>query len=90
MLLSEKADAVDHLLGSRAGCLEAVVESGILLLKELDALRRDDTFRAGDLEALETSLGLEGAAAERGELVTEMLDELLQLREGGSFRSCAV
>ena len=90
MLLSEEPDAIDHLLSSRTGSLESTVETGILFLEELDALGRHNALNSGDFQALESSFCLEGAAPKRSELVAQMLDQLLQLREGGPLRSYAV
>ncbi len=90
MLLAQKANAVDHLLGPGARRIEPARESGVLRLKKLNALRGHYSLHAGGLEALDTRLRLQRTAAERGELVTEMLHQLLQLRECGYFRPYAV
>jgi hypothetical protein len=90
VLLSEESDPVDHLLGAGAGGLETSGEAGVLALEKLHALRRHDPFDAGDLEAFEARFGLKRAPPEGCQLVAEMLDELLQLTERGSFRSYAV
>jgi hypothetical protein len=90
MLLAEKPNAVDHLLRPRARCIEAGGETGVLALQKLDALRRDYSLHSSGLEALESGLGLEGATPKRGELVTEVMDELLELRESRDLRPCAV
>jgi hypothetical protein len=90
VLLSEKSDAVDHLLGSRAGSLETRGETGIFALEKLHSLRGNDTLHSGRLQALEPRLGLQRAPAKGSELVAKMLDELLQLTKRGSFRSYAV
>jgi hypothetical protein len=90
MLLTQEADAVDHLLGPRARGIESARESGVLLLQVLDALGGDYSLHSRRFEGLDAGLGLQRAAAERGELVTEVLHQLLQLREGGCFRTYAV
>jgi hypothetical protein len=90
VLLSEKPHTVDHLLGAGSRGLETGIETRVLALEELNSLRRHDTFHTGCFETLETRFRLKRSAAKGRELVTEMLDELLQLREGGYFRTCAV
>jgi hypothetical protein len=90
VLLSEKPHTVDHLLSAGSRGLETGVEPRVLALEELNSLRRDNAFHAGCLEAFETRFRLKRSAAKGRELVTEMLDKLLQLREGGYFRTCAV
>jgi hypothetical protein len=90
VLLSEKANPVDHLLGAVASRLEAAAETGVLPLEELHALGRDDSFDSGRFESLETRLRLERAPAKGCQLVTEMLHQLLQLRERGYFKTYAV
>jgi hypothetical protein len=90
MLLSQKADAVDHLLGPGARGIQPARESRVLLLEMLDALRGHNTLHSRRLEALDAGFRLESTAAERGELVAEVLHELLQLGEGGYFRTYAV
>ncbi len=90
MLLPQKANAVDHLLGSRARGIEPARESGVLCLQKLNALGGHDSLHSGGLQALDARLRLQSTAAERGELVTEMLHQLLQFRERGSFRTYAV
>jgi hypothetical protein len=90
MLLPEKPDAVDHLLSSGTRCIETSGETGILFLEELNALRGDNALHAGRLEALDPRLGLKRATTERCELVTEVLDQHLQLRKCGYFRTYAV
>ena len=64
MLLPQKPDAVDHLLGSGTGCVETSRETGIFFLEELNALRRDNPFHARRLEALDPRFGLKGATTE--------------------------
>jgi len=90
MLLAQKANAVDHLLGPGARRVEATRESGVLRLQKVNPLRRHDSLHSCGLEALDARLCLQSAAAERGELVTEMFHQLFQLRECGYFRPCAV
>jgi hypothetical protein len=90
MLLPEEAHPIDHLLGARAGGLQTTGETRVLALQELYSLRRDDSFHSGDLETLESSLGLERATSKGGELVTEVLDQQLQLGERRDLRSYAV
>jgi hypothetical protein len=89
VLLPEETDPIDHLLGAVAGRFEAAAQTGVLTLEELNSLRGDHTFDSGRLETLETRLGLQRAPAEGRELVTEMLHQLVQLRERGDFRTCA-
>jgi hypothetical protein len=90
VLLPEKAHAIDHLLGSGARGIEAVGETRILFLEKLNALGGYYSLHSGGLEALDPRLRLQRAATERRELVTQMLHQLLQLRERGSFRTYAV
>ncbi len=89
MLLAQKANAVDHLLGSRSRGIQPARESGVLSLKKLNALGGHDALHSRGLEALDARLRLHSTAAKRGELVTEVLHQLLQLRERGSFRTYA-
>jgi hypothetical protein len=90
VLLPEEANPVDHLLRSGASRLEAAAETGVFPLEELHALGGDDSFDSGRFQALETRLRLERAPAKGCQLVTEMLHQLLQLRERGYFRTCVV
>jgi hypothetical protein len=90
MLLSEEPDPIDHLLGPLARGGETFRETRVLALEKLHPFRRNDAFHSRRLESFEPRLRLERAAAERRQLVTEVLDQLLKLRKGGSFRSYAV
>jgi hypothetical protein len=90
VLLSEKPDAIDHLLSPFAGGGEALGQAGVLTLEELHALRGDDAFDSRRFEGLESRLRLQRATSKRSELVAQVLDQLLELRERGSFRSYAV
>jgi hypothetical protein len=90
VLLSEEPDAIDHLLRARAGRLQPAVETGVLALQKLNALGGDHALASRCLESLEASLSLQSAATECGELVTEMLYELLELGERCCFRTYAV
>jgi hypothetical protein len=90
VLLPKKPDAVDDLLSPRTRGVEAGGEAGVLALQELHALGRDHSLDSSGFEALEPRLGLKGATPERSQLVTEMLDQLLQLRKGSYLRPYAV
>src|SRR6476620_2478745 len=90
VLLSEKSNAVDHLLRPRARRLEAGGEACVFSLQKLNPLGRDYSLHSSGLEALESRLGLERASTERCELITEMGDELLELSERRDLRPCAV
>jgi hypothetical protein len=90
VLLPEEANPVDHLLGAGASRFETAAETGVLPLEELHSLGGDDSFDSARFETLETRLGLERATTKGCQLVTEMLYQLLQLRERGYFRTCAV
>jgi hypothetical protein len=90
VLLPEEPDPIDHLLCPIAGSGEALGQSRVLPLEELNALRRDDPFHSGRFEGLQARLSLEGTAAKGGQLVTEMLDQLLELSKSCDFRSYAV
>jgi len=90
VLLSKEPHPIDHLLGAGARGLEASGEAGIFPLEELDALGRNHAFHAGGLQPLEARFRLKRAASKRGELVTEVLDQLLQLTKRRYFRSYAV
>jgi hypothetical protein len=90
VLLPEEADAIDHLLSPLARRGKTLRQPGILALEELNTFWRDDAFHSGRLERLEPRFRLERAAAKGCQLVTEMLDELLQLRECRDFRPYAV
>jgi superfamily II helicase len=90
VLLSEKPHAIDHLLSAFAGGGEALGQTGVLTLEELHALRGDDALDSRRLEGLESRLRLQRATSKRSELVAQVLDQLLELRERGSFRSYAV
>jgi len=90
VLLSEKADAVDHLLGSRPRRLEAGGEARVLALEELHAFWRGNALHSGHLETLETRFGLQRAPPKVGELVAKVFDQLLELGKRRSLRSYAV
>jgi hypothetical protein len=90
VLLPQKPDAVYHLLRSGARRIETVGEACILLLEELNALGGHDSLHSSRLEALDPRLCLKRATTERCELVTEMLDQHLQLRKCGYLRTYAV
>ena len=90
MLLAEKPNAVNHLLSALTRRRQSFREAGVLALQELDAFRRHDALDASRLQGLEARLGLERASTKGCQLVAEMLDELLELCERRSFRSCAV
>jgi len=47
MLLAQKANAVDHLLGSRSRGVQPARESGVLCLKKLNALGGYDALHSG-------------------------------------------
>ncbi|PYO47122.1 MAG: hypothetical protein DMD72_10825 [Gemmatimonadetes bacterium] len=64
MLLSEEADAIDHLLSTVTSGSEALGESGILALEKLHPLRGDYALYSGRFETLEPSFCLQSAAAE--------------------------
>jgi hypothetical protein len=90
VLLTKESYAIDHLLRPGARSLEPSVEPGILALEVLNALGRDHALAPRCLESLETRLCLEGATTKGGELITEVLHELLELGEGCCFRTYAV
>jgi hypothetical protein len=90
VLLPEEANSVDHLLGTGASRFETAAETRVLPLEELHSLGRDGSFDSARFENLETRLRLERAPAKGCQLVTEMLYQLLQLRERGYFRTCVV
>jgi hypothetical protein len=90
VLLSEETNAVDYLLGAGPCGFETAGESGVLALQKLDALGGHDSLHPRHLETLEARLGLQRPTSEGRQLVTEMLDQLLQLRKCGSFRTYAV
>jgi len=89
MLLSEKANPIDHLLRACTRGIEPAREPRVLLLQKLHALRGHDSLHSGRLQVLDARLRLQRPTAERGELVTEMLHELLQLRKCGNIRPYA-
>jgi hypothetical protein len=70
VLLPEESHAIDHLLRPRARRFEASIKTGILALKVLNALRRDNALASRRLETLETGLCLQRAPTERRKLVT--------------------
>jgi hypothetical protein len=74
VLLTQKPDAVNHLLSSGARCIETSGETGILFLEELNALRRDNALHASGLETLDPRLSLKRTTTEGCQLVTEVLD----------------
>jgi hypothetical protein len=90
VLLPKEADPIDHLLRARARSLQPTVEAGVFPLEKLNALRRDNALASRCLEPFEPSFCLQRATTEGGELVTQMLDELLELRECCYFRTYAV
>src|SRR5688500_15597293 len=90
MLLSEKANAIDHLLCTCSCRVEPVSEAGVFPLQVLNTLGRDDSLHSRRLQTLQPRLSLQSAAPEGSELVTQVLHELLELREGGYLRPCAV
>jgi hypothetical protein len=90
VLLPEETDAVDHLLGTLASSRQALVETGILSLEELDALGGNDALDPGGFKRLQPCLSLQRTTTEGCELITEVLDKLLELRERGFFRTYAV
>jgi len=90
MLLLEESHSIDHLLGSCPRRLEPTRQSSVFPLQKLDPLRRNHSFNSCGLQALETRLGLKRTPTKRGQLVTEMLHELLELGERGFLRSYAV
>jgi hypothetical protein len=90
VLLPEESDSIDHLLCPIARCGESLGESRVFPLEELNALGRDNPFHSGGFEGLQARLSLEGTAAKGGQLVTEMLDQLLELSKCCDFRSYAV
>jgi hypothetical protein len=90
VLLPEEAYAIDHLLSPLASGGQALGQSGILALEKLHPLRRDDALHSGRFETLEPGFGLESAAAEGCQLVTEVFNQLLELRKCRSFRTYAV
>jgi hypothetical protein len=90
VLLAEEANPVDHLLSAIARRFEAGVETSVLALQELYPLGRDHAFDSRRLETLEACLRLQRPPSKGRQLVTEMLHQLIQLREGGDFRTCAV
>jgi hypothetical protein len=90
VLLPEKSDAVDDLLGARTRCVETSGESGVFALEILNALRRDDSLHSRRLETLEPRLGLQCAASKGRELITEVMNQLLELGKGGYLRPCVV
>jgi hypothetical protein len=90
VLLPEKPDAIDDLLSPRTGRVEAGGEAGVLALQELNALGGDYSLDSSGFEAFQPRLGLQGPTPEGSQLVTKMLDQLLQLRKGGYLRPYAV
>jgi hypothetical protein len=90
MLLPQESNAVDHLLRSGTRGIEAVGEPRVLFLEELNTLGGHHSLYARRLQAFDARLGLQSTAAEGCELVTKMLDQHLQLRERGYFRTYAV
>jgi hypothetical protein len=90
VLLSEEANSVDHLLRAGASRFETRGESRVLALEKVYSLGRDHSFHACRLESLEARLGLQRAPAKGRQLVTEMMHQLLQLRERSGFRPYAV
>lgn len=79
MLLAEKPHPVKDLARARPGGLKAFLQVGVLHLELLHPLRRNPRSPRRGIYRLYTGLGLKRAAPERGELVTEMPHELLEL-----------
>jgi hypothetical protein len=90
VLLPQKPNTVDHLLGTSTRCFETSGESGVLALEVLYALGRYYSLHSRRLEGLEPRLGLQRAASKRRELITEVMNQLLELRESRYLRPCVV
>ncbi len=82
MLLAQKTDAIEHLPGAAAGFFEAHPQVGVLALELVDSLGACPGNAGRALECLHSRFCVQGAPAKRRQLVAEMLDESLEVREG--------
>jgi hypothetical protein len=90
VLLSKEPNAIDHLLRPLTRSCESLGQPRVLTLEKLHPLGRYHALYTGRLEGLESGFGLQCATAKRRQLVTKVLDQLLELRKSGSFRTYAV
>ena len=90
MLLSQEANAIEYLARARARCFKPALEIGVFLFQLVDSFRIHARPACCGIEGLHSRLGLECAAAERCQLVTEMPDQLLKLLKGFYVRTFAV
>ena len=90
MLLAKESNPVENLPRARTRCFEAFPELGVLELQPLDPFRSDLATAGCPVDCLHPRFGLKCAAAEAGQLVTEMVDEPLKLLKRLGVRTIAV
>ena len=83
MLLPKKTHSVKHLSRPVARFLESQLQICVFALELCDARRVGLGWVAWCLELLESRFGLERAAPEGSELVTQVADEPLEVRKRG-------
>jgi hypothetical protein len=90
MLLPEKPNPVQKLPGSRPGGFKALPELCVFELEPFDALGCDLRASSGSFHGFHPGFGLQRTAAEAGQLVAEVTDELLKLAKIFHVRTIAV
>ena len=83
MLLAQKANPIEHLSRAAASFFEAHPEVGVLTLELVDSLGTCPGCAGRAFERFHSGFGLKGAPAKGCQLVAKMLDESLEVREGG-------
>jgi hypothetical protein len=81
VLLPKEADPVEHLTGSTASFLETQLQIRVFALELFDPLGTGARGGRRCLEGLHSRLGVQCAPAEGGELVTEVTNKLVEVRE---------
>jgi hypothetical protein len=81
VLLPKKANAIEHLASSAASFFETQLQIRVLPLELFDSFRARARCAGRGLERFNSRLGVKRAAAERRELVTEVTNQLVEIRK---------
>ena len=90
MLLAEEPYTVENLAGSRASSFKALAKVRVLPFEPFDSLGSDLAGSTRPFHRFHAGFGLKRPAAEAGELVAQVADELLKLPKCFYFRTIAV
>jgi hypothetical protein len=81
VLLPKETNAIEHLTSSVPSFFKTQLQVRVLSLEFCDSFRARARRAGGRLESFDSRLSVKCAAAERRQLVTEVTDELVEIRK---------